>query len=73
MSDLSQSGDSRCDQYRDLLETWAEWWNNIGRYHFTHYITPPLNRTAEALGCTICSGIHEPGERCQACGRKLDD
>lgn len=63
---------SRCDQYRDLLETWAEWWNNIGRYHFTHYIQPPITATGDALGCTICAGLdgEMQGERCAACGRQ---
>lgn len=67
---LPRQSKSRADEYRDLLETWAEWWNNIGRHHFTHYITPPTTATGDALGCTICSGIREDG-RCQVCGRDM--
>lgn len=63
---------TRADEYRDLLELWAAWWNNIGRRHFTHYITPPISRTGEALQCTICVGLDDEmdGERCAACGRR---
>lgn len=72
----SQGETSRGEQYRDLLETWTEWWNNIGRYHFTHYITPPITATGDALACTVCVGIEDdkiqPGDRCQVCGRRMD-
>jgi len=65
-------GDTRCDQYRDLLETWAAWWNNVGRYHFMHYISPPITKTGEVLRCSICAGLDDEmdGERCGACGRR---
>jgi hypothetical protein len=69
---MGRSETSRCDQYRDLLETWAEWWNNVGRASLNHYILPPLDRTAEALACSICAGLDDEmnGERCQVCGRR---
>lgn len=67
---------SRCDDYRDLLETWSAWWNNIGRGHFMHYILPPITETGDALRCTACHDVGpyeaEGGpERCQVCGRRL--
>ena len=68
---MPTKSESRADQYRDLLETWAAWWNNVGRYYFTHYVTPPITATGDALACTICAGVTEPGERCAACGRRL--
>lgn len=60
---------SRCDEYRDLLETWAEWWNNVGRHHYSFYLTPPITQTGDALRCSICAG-EEPDGRCEACGRR---
>ncbi len=56
---------------RSALETWVKWWDNVGRYHYTHpSILPPLKATREALSCSICQGIDLPeGEHCRACGR----
>lgn len=67
---MSGEGDTRCEQYRDLLEVWTAWWNNVGRSHFTHYILPPLTATGDALRCTLCAGESADG-RCAACGRKM--
>lgn len=67
----------RADQYRDLLEVWAAWWNNVGRANFTHYILPPLTATSEALACTACVDVgwyeaqDSPIDRCQVCHRKF--
>ena len=67
----------RGDQYRDQLEAWTAWWNNIGRYHFTHYILPPLTETSEALFCTACHDVgpveaaESPSGRCEVCHRRL--
>lgn len=70
----------RIDQYRDALEAWAEWWNNVGRQHYTFYIVPPISATGSALACFAC---HDVGEveagdaasagvtRCQVCARRL--
>ena len=66
--------DSRCDQYRDLLEHWAAWWNGPGREGYQHSsgLLPPIERTGGALSCTICAGITDEDEgRCQVCGRKI--
>jgi hypothetical protein len=61
---------SRCDQYRDLLETWAAWWNGPGRQGYRDPIIPPITATGDALRCTICAGEELSGERCMACGRR---
>jgi hypothetical protein len=75
MSDPSTHEDpTRCDQYRDLLEAWAEWWNNVGRYHYEWHLLPPITKTGEALSCLAChnAGPFEDGpDRCQSCGRRL--
>jgi len=68
---------NRCDEYRDMLETWTEWWNNVGRANFTSYILPPLTETGKALACDACKGIgwyelqESPVDRCQVCSRRL--
>jgi hypothetical protein len=80
----SDSGDSRStckdasrlDLYRDTLEAWAAWWNNVGRQHYRFYIVPPITMLNEALFCTACAGVGpyeaETGpERCQVCGRRV--
>jgi len=63
-------GPSRCDQYRDLLEAWAHWWDGPGRDRFNGHVLPPLSDTASALACMLCAGAHEHG-RCAACGRQM--
>ena len=68
--------ETRADQYRDLLEGWAEWWNNVGRHHFGHYLIPPITETGEALSCLACKNVGtyeaEGGpSRCQVCRRRL--
>lgn len=67
---------SRAEQYRDLLETWAAWWNNIARYSFPSDIRPPITATGEALHCLACKGVGpyeaETGpKRCQVCLRRM--
>jgi hypothetical protein len=66
---------SRCDEYRDLLETWVAWWNGPGRRSYHDDLLPPLTRTATALNCTVCAGVGtvEAGdqERCAACGHRF--
>jgi hypothetical protein len=67
---------SRCDEYRDLLEAWTEWWNNIGRFNYGQAPIPPLTRTSEALACLACHNVGsyeaESGPaRCQVCGRRM--
>ena len=62
---------SRCDDYRDLLEVWTQWWNGPGREGFKGFVLPPLTPTAEALNCTICAGV-ATDHRCKACGRNLE-
>lgn len=67
----------RCDRYRDLLEAWTEWWNNIGRFHYGQAPIPPLTETGDALACTACVDIGwyeaqgSPIDRCQVCGRRI--
>lgn len=61
---------TKADMQREALETWAKWWDNVGRYHFDHHILPPLEATRKALGCWICQGIDLDGEICQACGQQ---
>ncbi len=41
-------GPSRCDQYRDLLEAWAHWWDGPGRDRFNGHVLPPLSDTSSA-------------------------
>lgn len=60
----------RFDEYRDLLELWAAWWNSNGRRNYTGNIVPPLTRTSEALRCSLCAGEDLAGARCEGCGRK---
>jgi hypothetical protein len=72
----NQQTETRCDRYRDLLEAWTAWWNNIGRYNFTYHIIPPLTETSEALACLACHGLTELDvengpDRCQVCGRRV--
>ena len=68
---------SRFDQYRDTLEAWAAWWNNVGRQHYRFHIVPPITMLNEALACTACAGLgwyevqDSPEDRCQVCGRRL--
>ena len=67
---------SRFDQYRDALEAWAAWWNNVGRHHYRFHIVPPITMLNEALACTACAGVGpyeaEGGpDRCQVCGRRM--
>lgn len=63
----------RYEKYRDLLETWSAWWNNIGRHHFTHNIIPPISETGETLSCSICSGITDCNyDRCDVCLRDMN-
>lgn len=62
---------SRCDEYRDLLELWTEWWNGPGRQGYRDPIIPPITATGDALRCSLCAG--ESGEgRCAACGRRME-
>ena len=61
--------ESRCDTYRDLLETWADWWDGPGRRGYEGNCLPPITRTGEALACLICVGVEIEG-RCAACGRR---
>lgn len=60
---------TKADKQRAALEAWAEWWDNVGRFHYHHYLLPPLTQTRQALACWICQGIDLDGEQCQACGR----
>lgn len=61
---------SRCDEYRDLLEHWAKWWDGPGRENYpADFLLPPLEKTREALTCLACAGESLNGERCAACGR----
>jgi hypothetical protein len=67
----------RIDRYRDALETWAEWWNNVGRQHYSFYIVPPITATGDALRCLACCDVGEIEagdsglDRCQVCARRL--
>lgn len=61
---------TRCDEYRDLLETWAAWWNGPGRQGYRDPVIPPITATGDALRCGICAGEDLGGERCAVCGRK---
>ena len=58
------------EQYRDLLELWAAWWDGPGRKHYEGYIVPPLRATRETLGCMVCCGI-QTDDRCQACSHDM--
>jgi hypothetical protein len=64
---------SKFDQYRDLLESWGNWWNGPGRRDYKGTVLPPLTRTSEALQCVFCVDAVDDGEneRCQVCGRKI--
>src|SRR5262245_20213256 len=70
------TGRDRASEYRDLLEAWTAWWNNIGRYNFPHPLGPPLTKTAASLPAPACKGVgwykakDGPG-RCQVCLRRL--
>ena len=67
-------GRTKLQEYRDALETWAEWWDGPGRQHYRHFVKPPISATQEALRCIGCAGPDEPppGERCKMCGSTGD-
>ena len=66
-----EANENKCNEYRDLLELWAKWWDGPGRDGYRNPIIPPISKTLNALNCMICIGVKEEGERCQVCGRKL--
>lgn len=68
---MTDRSETRADQYRDLLEHWAAWWNGPGREHYRFNLLPPVTATGEALNCSICAGEFGEG-RCAVCGRKMD-
>ena len=75
-SEKKTANDNRYYDYRDLLERWAAWWNGPGRHHYTYSVIPPITDTGKALNCTAChgiSGMDEAGQRCQVCGREIQE
>lgn len=64
-------GPWKAEEYRDVLETWVNWWNGPGREGYRGFVVPPLSATNKVLYCIGCAGIYEDGARCKACGRDM--